>query len=110
MINTIAYHMRKLNDVKVLTMFAIKIGQADFMEQMLEDGEENMEDIMENLLKAWQNEVDATEENAVRFLSEFPEFSECVSYLQDYLKQIQLKRPRSMSNLFDRGGYRGSVR
>ena len=110
LINAVTYFVRRTDDIELMTVFAMRIGQVDLLEQMWEDGEGQMDVIMRHLLKAWSPDVDATEENLLRFLEEFDEFEDCVKCLNSYItKQRKAKRTKSDSNLLDLGDYTGSV-
>ena len=110
LINAVTYHVRKTDDIELMTVFAMRIGQTELLEQMWEDGEGRMDVIMRHLLKAWRNDVDATEENLLRFLEELDEFEDCVKCLNRYItKQRKVKRTKSDGNLLDLGDYTGSV-
>ena len=61
------YYVRGKDDIQLMAAFSMKIGQTELLEQMWKDGEGCVDVIMTHLLKAWSPEVDATEENLMRF-------------------------------------------
>ena len=100
LISTMAYYMRDSDDIDMLTVFATKIGQSAKMEELKARGETRLDVMMKQLLYTWSPDVDATEENLIRFLSGFPELSDCEDALKDYIKQqSELKRTMSESDL-----------
>ena len=110
LIRAVSYYAGGIENIKLMTVFSMKIGQTELLEQMWRDGEGQMDTIMEHLLKAWSPEGDATEENLLRFLDEHIEFEECVKCLERYIaNQRKTKRYKSEGNLSNLGDYTGSV-
>ena len=101
LILAVAYEMRQSQDKRVMANFANKIGQLDLFKKLKKQNK-GMDEIMEELLFAWRDEVDATEENMIVFLEEYPEFENCVAVLRDALdkkKGKSLRKVASMCNL-----------
>ena len=115
LINALSYYMRGHKyDVDLMSAFATKIGQVKLWNELKKDGLTDMEEVVKRLLTAWRSEVDATEENLMRFLRGFQEFEKCVQLLEDYTNQHRMQRFMSDTNLlesdFERDGPRASVR
>ena len=106
LIEVVTYHMREKEfDGVLMTTFDAKIGKEKVVRQLRKKGVEDMDAIMTDILLAWRGEVDATEENLLRFLREFLEFRKCVMFLEDYIKQNRcLQRSQSDANLLDNFG------
>ena len=111
LISTMTYYMHDRDELDMLTVFATKIGQSAKMEELKAEGETRLDFMMKQLLYTWSPAVDVTEENLIRFLSGFPELSECEDALKDYVKrQSELKRTMSESDLTCMVGDENSIK
>ena len=89
-----------------MTVFAMKIGQEKLFNALItRERMVAMDVIMKRLLVAWNRDIDATEENLVRYLRDFKQFKTCVKFLEDHINQTRsLHRALSEPNLSGRGG------
>ena len=107
LINAVSFYMRDLKfDEQLMTVFAMKIGQEKLFNALItRERMVAMDVIMKRLLVAWNRDIDATEENLVRYLRDFKQFKTCVKFLEDHINQTRsLHRTLSEPNLSGRGG------